>query len=75
MNNTARGTFEIQATRQPPYDGADGVVLARTHFDKQFSGDLVATSTVEATSSRSSREASSRHTSSTSPTSSPSPAC
>ncbi len=44
---TARGTFEIKATRQPPYDSADGLVLARTSFAKTFVGDLQATSTVE----------------------------
>jgi Protein of unknown function (DUF3224) len=45
--STARGTFEIQATRQPPYDSADGLVLARTSFKKTFVGDLQASSTVE----------------------------
>lgn len=46
MSN-ARGTFEIKATRQPPYDSADGLVLARTSFQKTFVGDLQATSSVE----------------------------
>jgi hypothetical protein len=43
---TARGSFEIKAEREPPYDSADGLVLARTRFSKTFGGDLVATSTV-----------------------------
>lgn len=43
---TARGSFEIKADREPPYDSADGLVLARTRFSKTFSGDLVATSSV-----------------------------
>jgi hypothetical protein len=47
MTRQAKGTFEIQATREPPYDSADGVVIGRTRFDKQLSGDLEGTSTVE----------------------------
>ena len=47
MSRIAQGRFEIQATRHPPYDSADGLVLARTQFAKQFSGDLEATSSVE----------------------------
>lgn len=43
----AQGTFDITATRQPPYDGVDGLVLARTSFVKTFRGDLQASSTVE----------------------------
>ncbi len=43
----ARGSFEITATRQPPYDTVDGLVLARTSFIKTFRGDLQANSTVE----------------------------
>lgn len=47
MKQIAAGPFEVKATRQPPYDSAEGLVLARTHFDKTFTGDLAATSTVE----------------------------
>ena len=47
MSQTAQGSFEIKATRHPPYDTADGLVLGRTQFAKTFSGDLEATSTVE----------------------------
>jgi hypothetical protein len=42
----ARGSFEIKADREPPYDSADGLVLARTRFAKTFSGDLSAKSSV-----------------------------
>src|ERR1041384_4581391 len=45
--STARGSFEIKATRQPPYDSVDGLVLSRTSFTKTFVGDLQATSGVE----------------------------
>jgi hypothetical protein len=47
MPQVARGSFDIKAKRQPPYDSAEGLVLARTHFDKTFHGDLSAQSTVE----------------------------
>jgi Protein of unknown function (DUF3224) len=47
MTEIAHGTFEITASRQPPYDSADGLVLGRTSFVKSFSGGLEATSTVE----------------------------
>jgi len=47
MSTHARGTFDVKATRHPPYDTADGVVLGRTSFEKQFHGDLDASSTVE----------------------------
>lgn len=47
FSQLAQGSFEIAATRQPPYDGVDGVVLARTSFVKKFRGDLQASSTVE----------------------------
>ena len=47
MTELAQGTFEVSATRQPPYDSADGLVLGRTSFVKSFKGDLEASSTVE----------------------------
>lgn len=41
----AIGTFNIQLTPQPAfYQGADAMQLGRMTFDKQFSGDLVASS-------------------------------
>jgi len=43
----AKGTFDVNATPQPPYDTSDGVSLGRLSLTKQFHGDLTATSTVE----------------------------
>lgn len=40
----ARGTFEVQLTPHAPEAGADGTVPARLTLDKQFHGDLEATS-------------------------------
>jgi hypothetical protein len=47
MSNQASGTFEVEASPQPPYDTGGGVSLARVSISKQFRGDLEATSTVE----------------------------
>lgn len=47
MSLIAQGRFTITATRQPPYDSAEGLVLGRTRFSKVFEGDLEGTSTVE----------------------------
>jgi hypothetical protein len=47
MSHLAKGSFEVTATREPPYDSADGLVLARTSLTKTFQGDLEATSTVQ----------------------------
>ena len=47
MTHQAKGRFEVKATRQPPFETSDGIVMARTHFDKQFEGDLIAESFVE----------------------------
>jgi hypothetical protein len=47
MSQQAKGTFEISSTREPPYDQADGLVLGRTSLVKRFTGDLVASSTVQ----------------------------
>jgi Protein of unknown function (DUF3224) len=47
MTELAQGTFDVTATRQPPYDSADGLVLGRTSFVKSFAGELEASSTVE----------------------------
>jgi hypothetical protein len=46
MSLIAKGSFEITATRHPPYESADGLVLGRTQF-RVFKGDLEATSSVE----------------------------
>jgi hypothetical protein len=43
---TAKGTFEITMTAEPPYDEAEGVTLARAAFDKRFAGALEATGKV-----------------------------
>lgn len=42
-----KGPFEVKRTSEPPYDEHDGVVLGRSHFDKQFHGGLEATGSVE----------------------------
>lgn len=47
MTHIAQGSFTVQATREPPYDDALGVSIGRTHLEKAFEGDLVATSQVE----------------------------
>jgi hypothetical protein len=47
MTQLAQGSFDITATREPPYDSADGLVLARTSFVKTFEGELEASSTVQ----------------------------
>lgn len=40
----ASGTFEVKLNPLPVYDGADGSPLAHFSLDKQFRGDLDATS-------------------------------
>ncbi len=47
---TVRGTFDITASAEPPFDDADGVVMGRTIFRKTFTGGLSGTSTVTMTS-------------------------
>jgi len=47
MSTPLRGTFEIKAQFQPPYDSRPGATLGRASFEKQFSGPLQATSHVE----------------------------
>lgn len=47
MSEVVQGSFDVTATRQPPYDSADGLVLGRTSFVKSFKGPLEASSTVE----------------------------
>ena len=52
MTTHAAGTFNVTPTPHPPYDTADGIVLGRVSFVKQFHGDLEATSTVEMLAAR-----------------------
>jgi hypothetical protein len=44
MATHASGTFEVKLVPQPPEDKAEGSTLARMSIDKQFHGDLEATS-------------------------------
>ena len=44
MTTHASGTFEVRLTPQPADDYADGAALGRLTIDKQFHGDLDATS-------------------------------
>jgi hypothetical protein len=43
----ASGTFTVTSTPHPPYDTEPGATLGRVTFQKQFEGDLSATSVVE----------------------------
>ena len=43
MNN-ARGTFEVKLNPQPPEDNVGDATIGRMSIDKQFHGDLDATS-------------------------------
>ena len=44
MTTRATGTFEVQLSPLPVYESAEGAMLARMSIDKQFNGDLTATS-------------------------------
>lgn len=44
MPTQAAGTFDVKLTPLPPDDGAGGPALGRMTIDKQFHGDLEATS-------------------------------
>ena len=44
MATHASGMFEVKLLPQPPEDKAEGSTLARMSIDKQFHGDLEATS-------------------------------
>jgi hypothetical protein len=48
----AKGTFIVQLSAEPPYATEDGITLGRVKLDKQFVGDLVATSRGEMLSAR-----------------------
>lgn len=43
----AKGSFEVDARFEPPYDERDGVAFARASFDKRFSGPLEGQSSVQ----------------------------
>jgi hypothetical protein len=40
----AKGTFEVDLHREPPFDTTDGVALSRASLDKRFAGALQGTS-------------------------------
>jgi hypothetical protein len=44
MATQASGTFEVKLTPQPPAEGTEDSTLGRLTIDKQFHGDLEATS-------------------------------
>ena len=44
MTNRARGTFDVKLTPQSAYAASDDPLLGRLTLDKQFHGDLEATS-------------------------------
>src|SRR6266536_2630283 len=44
MTSEARGAFEVKLAPLPTYDTAEGSLLGRMSIDKQFRGDLQATS-------------------------------
>lgn len=44
MTSRATGTFEVKLNPLPAYDSADGSTLGRMSIDKQFRGNLEATS-------------------------------
>ncbi len=44
MTHHARGTFDVKTTPLPPDDAAGGAAIGRYTLDKQFHGDLEATS-------------------------------
>lgn len=47
MTTRARGTFEVKLNPLPAYESAEAALLGRRSIDKQFRGDLEATSTGE----------------------------
>jgi hypothetical protein len=52
MSTRAAGPFDVQTTPHPPYDSADGIILARMTIAKQFHGDLYGNSLVEMIAAR-----------------------
>jgi hypothetical protein len=53
-----KGTFQVTAQADPPYDVVDGVALARAQVDKRFQGPLEATSRVQMLAARTADEGS-----------------
>jgi hypothetical protein len=43
---TIKGSFEVKANFEPPFDDVEGVSLGRATFEKRFSGALEATGQV-----------------------------
>ena len=44
MTTRAAGAFEVKLSPLPVYESAEGAMLARMSLDKEFKGDLTATS-------------------------------
>ena len=44
MTTRATGTFEVKLNPQPAYNTLEGALLGRLSIDKEFKGDLAATS-------------------------------
>jgi len=44
VTTRAAGTFEVRLSPLPVYESAEGAMLARMSIDKEFKGDLAATS-------------------------------
>jgi hypothetical protein len=49
---TAKGSFEVTMSGEPPYEIIDGVSLSRVTFEKKFEGPLDATSKVAMVAAR-----------------------
>jgi len=43
----AEGTFETSTRNAPPYESVDGVAFSRSNWERRFSGELEASSTLE----------------------------
>ena len=53
MSSTAVGSFEVTMNPEPPYDVDEGASIGRVSLQKQFAGDLEATSSAEMIGARS----------------------
>ncbi|HEX3776087.1 MAG TPA: DUF3224 domain-containing protein, partial [Polyangiaceae bacterium] len=53
MSLIAKGTFEVVMNPEPPYDVSESASIGRLAIDKQFSGELEATSSVQMLGARS----------------------
>ena len=47
MDQQAKGEFDVKRTAEPALDMGDGVTAGHNRFDKQFHGELEATSVVQ----------------------------